>query len=153
MPRHFEKRTLPYSPAQIFDLVADIESYPAFLPWCQRAVIIERGGTENIVADLVVGNHVFLDSFRSHVALDRPRSITVTYGGGSLKHLSNVWHFDSAPEGACEVSFVLDFSVSSVVLGALMNAFFDKAFCRMVQAFEQRAFSLYGDKTNIVTQP
>lgn len=114
---------------------------------------MERNGTGNVVADLVVGNYVFSDSFRSHVVLDRPHAITVTYGGGALKALSNVWHFDSVSQGGCEVSFLVDFTMCSFVMGALMNSFFDKAFGRMVVAFEQRALCLYGDKSSFLSQP
>lgn len=143
MPRHFEKRILPYTPAQMFALVADVASYPDFLPWCKKAVLRDRGES-SLTADLYVGAKGFQERFTSHVTLVRASRIQVTYGGGALARLSNEWTFVPAPNGGCEISFFVDFALRSKLLGVLMDAFFDVAFRRMVQSFEQRAKELYG---------
>lgn len=145
MPRHFEKRELAYTPHQIYDLVADVGRYPEFLPWCLDARVYDETVKE-MKADLVVGNGLFQDRFTSLVSLQRPEVIQVRYGGGALSHLENEWRFKPVNGTACEVSFFVDFRVRSRVLGVLMDAFFEKAFGRMVQAFETRAGQLYGEQ-------
>jgi coenzyme Q-binding protein COQ10 len=146
MPYHQETRFLPYTPTQMFDLVADIKAYPQFLPWCKRAVVLSRG-RKIIVADLVIGYKLFQEKFTSEVTLDRPRAISVNYRSGPLAHLSNVWEF--APgrvdkRKGCALSFTVDFDFKSPLLRAAMSVFFDKALSRMVEAFEARAADLYG---------
>lgn len=147
MPHHCETRILPYSPTQVFDLVADIEAYPDFLPWCEAAQIIETKD-DLVVADLVVGGSFFSDRFCSHVKLNRPGNISVTYGGGALQHLATEWCFADALEGQCAVTFTVDFEIRSHLLGRLMDSFFDKAFLTMVGAFEARAVVLYDKKAS-----
>ena len=143
MPQHQETRTLPYSAGQMFDLVAGIEHYPEFLPWCKEAHILSR--EDNIVvADLVIGYKMLQEKFVSEVKLDRPRSITVTYRSGPLSHLSNAWKFTPKTRKKCEISFEVDFDFRSPLLRAAMTIFFDKALTRMVAAFEARAKELYG---------
>ena len=134
---------MPYSAGQMFDLVAGIERYPEFLPWCKAAHILSRDAN-TVLADLVIGYKLFQEKFISEVALDRPRAIMVQYRSGPLSHLSNAWEF--APKGrkGCEVSFHVDFDFHSPLLRAAMNIFFDKALSRMVTAFEARAQELYG---------
>lgn len=144
MPRHFEKRVLPYTAQQMFDLVADVARYPEFLPWC-RASAVEPLDERRFKADLTVGTKTFRDSFTSFVTLDPTRAITVEYGGGPLAFLHNDWHFIAAP-GGCEVTFLVDFKMKSRLLGAMMDLFFEAAFGRMVAAFEARAKELYGNK-------
>ena len=143
MPRHFEQRILPYAPDAIFDLVADIERYPAFLPWCHEARIRERKGNV-ITADLIVGTKVFHDTFTSIITLERPGRISVEYGGGPLEHLSNEWRFMPKNGDVCELTFYVDFAFRSQLMGAMINLFFDKAFRKMATAFEERAKELYG---------
>jgi coenzyme Q-binding protein COQ10 len=142
MPQHFDQRVLPYAPEKVFDLVADIERYPEFLPWCKGARVCSRKGNE-ITAELVVGYKVFRDTFTSVVTLDRPSRISVSYGGGPLAHLSNEWRF-APKDGGCELTFYLDFGFRSQLLGGMINLFFDKAFRKMAVAFEARAGELYG---------
>ena len=127
----------------MFDLVADIERYPAFLPWCKDARILSRDQGV-VLADLVIGYQFFHEKFTSEVTLDRPRAIGVHYRSGPLSHLSNAWEF--APKGrkGCEVSFHVDFDFHSPLLRAAMSVFFDKALSKMVSAFEARAKALYG---------
>ena len=143
MPKHQETRVLPYSATQMFDLVADIEHYPAFLPWCKEARILSRDKTK-VTADLVIGYKFFQEKFTSEVTMDRPRTITVHYRSGPLSHLSNAWEFKPKGRKGCEVSFHVDFDFHSPLLRAAMSVFFDKALSKMVAAFEERARELYG---------
>ncbi len=143
MPHHTEKRVLPYSAAQIYALVADIEHYPEFLPWCLSCAVIGKDG-EKLKAEMTVGNKAFRESFVSFVSFDPPRSIKVEYGGGALQELRNEWIFEPLSDGSCEVSFFVDFKLKSRLLGAMMELFFDAAFRKMVAAFEARAKELYG---------
>lgn len=142
MPKHQEKRILPYKPEQLFDLVAGIEHYPEFLPWCRAARILSC--QDNIVtADLIIGYKMFQEKFTSVVTLNRPKSILVHYKSGPLAHLSNQWDFKSIAVGACELSFHVDFDFRSSLLRSAMEMFFDKALLKMVAAFEERAKALY----------
>ena len=146
MPRHSETRIVPYTPTQVFDLVADIESYPDFLPWCKAAHIIEEK-SDGVVADLVVGNQLLSERFRSNVVFDRPNRIGVEHcGGGVLDHLENEWCLTPLVAGGCEIHFMVNFTLRSRVFSGLMNAFFDKAFIHMVQAFELEMSRKYGKK-------
>ncbi len=143
MPQRFEQRTVPYTPKQMFALVADIERYPDFLPWCHAATIQERKGAK-LKASLVVGKGPFRDTFLSCVSLDEPRKITVEYGGGPLERLSNAWLFEPEGDKGCALSFYLDFAFRSPFLSSITDAFFDKAFNKMAAAFEERAREIYG---------
>ena len=143
MPIHDEKRLMPYSASQMYKLVAGVEDYPAFLPWCKEARILSRDKTR-MVADLVVGTKFFHETFTSIVTLDPPRALTVQYCSGPLSHLANAWRFTPKGRMACEVAFHVDFDFRSPLLRAAMNVFFDKALCKMVAAFEARAEALYG---------
>ncbi|MFA6280589.1 MAG: type II toxin-antitoxin system RatA family toxin [Bdellovibrionales bacterium] len=149
MAQHSEKRVFPYTPEQVFDLVADVAHYPDFLPWCLDARIFETSPT-SMKADLRVGYKALHDTFTSIVQLDRPRSIVVTYGAGPLSHLHTVWRFDPVGKGACEVHFDVDFCLKSPILGALLDAFFERAFFKMVEAFESRAAQIYGEDAGSV---
>jgi len=146
MPVHRERRVLPYTPRQLFDLVADIEAYPQFLPWCIGARIRKREGAQ-IVADLVIGFRLFRERFTSKVTLQPdypggPRIDTV-YADGPFKRLENHWIFHSHPEG-CDVEFFVDFEFKSLLLQATVEILFHEAVRRMVAAFEGRAAKLYG---------
>lgn len=143
MPRHFEKRILPYTASQLYALVADIESYPSFLPWCLACEITEREGPR-VRADLLIGFKALRERFTSLVTFEAPKAIHVEYGGGPLAHLRNEWTFAERPNHFCEVTFFVDFEIRSRLLAGLMDFFFDAAFCRMVTAFEKRAEILYG---------
>lgn len=153
MPTHAERRVLPYAPEQLFDLVADVEKYPDFLPWCLAARIRSRTDTV-IVADLVIGFKMFRERFTSRVTLERPGRIAVEYVEGPLRHLNNEWRFSPHPKG-CELDFSVEFEFRSKVLQTLIGALFDQAFQRMVAAFEARADALYGAQsmpTHLATQ-
>ena len=142
MPTHAEQRLLPYTPEQLYALVADVERYPEFLPWCVGARIRERRPGV-IIADLIIGFRVFRERFTSRVALDPPRRIDVTYSEGPFRYLNNHWIFEPAP-GGCRVDFYVDFEFKSRVLQLLIEALFSEAVRRMVAAFERRAAALYG---------
>ena len=142
MPTHAEKRYLAHSSEELFSLVADIESYPEFLPWCVAARIREREGNI-VVADLVIGFRMFRERFTSRVTLSEPNAIDVAYTHGPLRYLNNHWKF--VPQGdGCIVDFFVDFEFRSRVLQKLIGAVFNEALSRMVNAFEERADELYG---------
>ena len=143
MPRHSETRHLPYTPEQMFDLVADIAKYDEFLPWVV-AVRIRSASAKEVVADLVVGFNAFKERFTSKVTLDRPQRVCVDYIEGPLKYLRNEWKFEAAPEGGTNVHFSVDFAFKSRIFEALAGQMFDRALRRMTGAFEARAAALYG---------
>ena len=146
MPTHTEKRVLPYTPEQMFALVADVERYPEFLPWCVGARIRERG-TTLIVADLIIGFRLIRERFTSRVALSPPSGIDVAYTDGPFRYLNNHWGFDPVP-GGCRVDFFVDFEFKSRLLQKVIEMLFGEAVRRMVAAFETRAKQLYGSGTN-----
>ena len=142
MPTHAEQRVLPYTPEQLFALVADIERYPEFLPWCVGARITERRA-DLIVADLIIGFRVFRERFTSRVSLDRPRRIDVAYADGPFRYLNNHWVFEDVPRG-CRIDFFVDFEFKSRLMQKVIEVLFSEAVRRMVGAFERRARHLYG---------
>ncbi len=146
MPTHAEERELPYRPAQMFDLVADIERYPEFLPWCIACRVTKR--EDNVVwGDLIAGFKVFREQFTSKVTLDRPDLIHVEYIDGPFRYLNNHWRFIPADAGAATlIDFYIDFEFRSKLLQTAAGAVFNEAVRRMVNAFEQRAHAVYGDQ-------
>ncbi len=150
MPAHADSGFVPYTPAQMFDLVADIEAYPQFLPWCRAARILSRQG-DAVRAELVIGFRGVTERYVSRVLLDRGRmEIDVDYEKGPFRHLKNKWKFQEAPEG-CQVDFEIDFEFRSRLLQVLIGAMFTEAIRRMTQAFRQRADSLYGLRAKLLT--
>lgn len=143
MSTHAEKRLLPYSPEQLFDLVADVARYPEFLPWCVGTRIRSQEG-ETIVADVVIGFKMFRERFVSEVTLDRPRRIDVAYREGPFRYLNNHWIFEPAAGGACEIDFYVDFEFRSRLMQKMIGAVFNEAVKIMVSAFEKRAREIYG---------
>ncbi|HWI29519.1 MAG TPA: type II toxin-antitoxin system RatA family toxin [Stellaceae bacterium] len=143
MPTHAERRLLPYSPEQLFDLVADVERYPEFLPWCLGARVRERTG-DTITADLLIGFKLVRERFTSRVVLDRPRRIDVSYTEGPFRYLNNHWEFMPQPDGSCLIDFYVDFEFRSRMLQKVIGVLFNEAVRRMVGAFEGRARQLYG---------
>ena len=143
MPRHSETRHLPYTPEQLFELVADVASYDEFLPWVVAVRVRSSSETET-VADLVVGFNAFKERFTSKVKKQRPSRIDVDYVEGPLKYLHNEWEFERAPDGGTNVHFSVDFAFKSRLFESLAGAMFDRALRRMISAFEQRAAALYG---------
>lgn len=146
MATHAEKRVLPYRPDQMFALVADIERYPEFLPWCIGARIRSRR-EDVIVADLIIGFKGIREGFTSRVTLDRAAMrIDVAYLDGPFHYLNNHWKFNGTPGGACEIDFFVDFEFRSRILQRIIGVLFNEAVRRMVTAFESRAGDLYGGK-------
>lgn len=143
MPRHSETRHLPYSPEQMFELVADVARYDEFLPWVVAVRVRSSSETETL-ADLVVGFNAFKERFTSRVIKQRPRAVCVDYIEGPLKYLHNEWTFERAKDGGTEVHFSVDFAFRSRLFEALAGSMFDRALRRMTEAFEQRAAALYG---------
>lgn len=148
MPKHHETRRLPYSADQIYALVADIESYPKFLPWNTAARIrsrrpIEAG--ELVEADLVISFKVFRERFGSRVTLEpEAKRITTEYLDGPFRHMRGVWSFRDLPEGGCEIDFFVDFEFKNAILQGIIGMVFNEAMQRVVRAFENRAIALYG---------
>jgi coenzyme Q-binding protein COQ10 len=143
MPRLSEDRYLPYTPEQLFELVADVEHYDDFLPWVVAVRVRSSSETETL-ADLVVGFNAFKERFTSRVVKARPERICVDYIEGPLKYLHNEWRFERAADGGSNVHFSVDFAFKSRLFESLVGAMFDRALRRMIGAFEQRAAALYG---------
>lgn len=149
MPSHAEKRRLNWSADQMYALVADVASYPAFLPWTAAARIRERqtrdDGSELLLADLVISFKVFRERFGSHIVLiPAEHRIETDYLDGPFRHLHSHWQFTDLAEGGCEVDFSVDFEFKSAILQAVIGVVFDEAMRRVVRAFEARAEELYG---------
>ena len=143
MPRHSETRHLPYTPEQLFELVADVARYDEFLPWVVAVRIRSSSETET-VADLIVGFSAFKERFTSKVVKDRPDRICVDYVEGPLKYLHNEWKFEPAADGGTNLHFSVDFAFKSRLFETLAGQMFDRALRQMTSAFERRAASLYG---------
>ncbi len=141
MPRHAETRRLPYTPEQMFDLVADVGRYAEFLPWV-TAVRVRSDSPSAMVADLIVGFKGLRETFTSKVEKTRPLSIHVDYIDGPLKYLTNDWTFRPAP-GGCDVDFAVDFAFKNRVFEMLAGQVFGSALRKMIGAFETRATELY----------
>ncbi|WP_422366785.1 type II toxin-antitoxin system RatA family toxin [Pelagibius sp.] len=150
MPIHKEKRMLPYTPGQLYDLVVDIERYPEFLPWCLGARIKTRQ-EDLIVADLIIGFKMFRERFTSRVIPDAAaQRIDVTYAEGPFKYLENHWVFEDHPEG-CQIDFYVDFEFRNKLLQKVIEALFHEAVRRMVAAFETRAGVLYSPTGAVIS--
>ncbi|MBO33526.1 MAG: ubiquinone-binding protein [Rhodospirillaceae bacterium] len=144
MPTHAEKRHLPYSDRQMFDLVANIECYPEFLPWCVGTRIKTRD-EEMIVADMVIGYKMFREKFTSRVKLSTPDRIDVIYEDGPFRYLNNHWIFLPQEDGSCVVDFYVDFEFRSKLLQKMIGVVFNEAVKIMVHAFEKRATAVYAE--------
>lgn len=147
MPSIRETKTLPYSAEQMFDLVADVDSYPEFLPWVV-ATRVRRDSDSSMTADMLVGFKALREKFTSKVEKHRPERITVHYVDGPLKDLDNRWTFTPAGDGGCVIEFCVDFTFKSKMFEALAGQYVDRAFRKMVAAFEQRAAQLYGSSNS-----
>lgn len=145
MPTHAEVKIVPYTAQQMYDLVADIESYPQFLPWCVGARIREQKGN-HISADLIIGYKVFRETFTSQVVLHPIERIDVKYSQGPLRYLNNHWKFKETPDGQCELDFYVDFAFKNHILQSVVEMFFNEAVRIMIRSFETRAGQLYGVK-------
>jgi len=145
MPTHAEKRILPHTREQLFDLVSDIEKYPEFLPWCM-ATRVRQQTEDTSISDMVIGFKMFREKFTTKVVLRRPGRIDVSYFEGPFKYLNNHWIFEPHGNGACLIDFYVDFEFRSKILQATIGAVFNEAVRRMISAFEKRADKLYGKK-------
>ena len=143
MPGIRETRRLPYSCEQMFDLVADVGSYGEFLPWVV-ATRVRSDTPKEMTADMLVGFKAIREKFTSRVEKNRPHQIDVHYVDGPLRDLDNNWTFRPAEDGGCEIDFCVDFTFRNRVFESLAGQYFDRAFPRMVEAFEKRADELYG---------
>ena len=149
MPRFSSKRRVLHSAQQMFDLVADMERYPEFVPLCQSLKIRQRipkpDGTEVVVSDMTVSFKLVRETFTSQVTLDRPNlKILVEYLRGPFRNLENRWTFEPQGDDACDVGFFLSYEFKSRMLALLMGSMFDTAFQRFAAAFEKRADAIYG---------
>lgn len=144
MLKHIEQKHLPYTPEQMFELVADVARYQEFAPWCIASRINKRESETVFYADLVVGYKMFRERFTSKVNLEPHKRIHIEYLKGPLKNLRNNWEFERAPDGGCVIDFSVEFEFGNVALQALANMFFNEVVKRMVGAFEERAKQLYG---------
>jgi coenzyme Q-binding protein COQ10 len=135
---------VPYAASEMFALVADVERYPDFIPWCVALRVVERGeGT--LLADMVVAYKVFRERFRSRVTLDPEGArITATYVDGPFRSLRNEWSFRDRAGGGSTIDFLIDFEFRNFILQATAQQVFDKAFARMADAFVARAKTVYG---------
>jgi len=148
---HRETRFFPYTPAQVFDIVADVQRYPEFLPWCVGARVVARD-RDTFDAEVLVGFRFIRERYSSRVKLLRPETIDVTYTSGPFRHLVNSWNFEAVPEG-CQVEFFIEFEFRSPMLQRLIGGLFHEAVRKMVAAFEGRARQLYGAPAGAVPRP
>jgi coenzyme Q-binding protein COQ10 len=150
MPAHSETRTLPYTAQQMYDLVADVGSYPEFLPWCSAARIRARRTTDDnevVEVELVISLKVFRERFGSRVTLwSEERKIDTEYLDGPFRYLESTWRFADV-DGGCDVNFSVDFEFRNRVLQGVIGVVFNDAMQRIVRAFERRAAELHGGRT------
>ena len=151
MPSFSSKRRVRHAAADMFDLVADVEKYPQFVPLCTSLKVRSRtpnGDITVVVAAMTVAYKVISQTFISRVTLDRPNLvILVEYLDGPFSRLQNRWTFRPTGEDTCEVEFFIDYEFKSRTLAMLMGAMFDTAFRKFAVAFEQRADAVYGKKS------
>ena len=154
MPSFRTSRRVPFTPRQMFELVADVERYPEFLPLCEALVMRKReraGGNEILLADMTVGYKAIRETFSSRVTL-QPAQLAVHAGivpghpSGPFRRLENRWSFAEAP-GGCDVDFFIAYEFKSAMLQMLVGALFERAFRRYTRAFEERAQAIYGSGT------
>jgi coenzyme Q-binding protein COQ10 len=143
MPHHHERKSLPFSAEQMYDLVVDVSRYSEFLPWVAAARI--RSNTdEELLADLVVGFKALKETFSSRVLKTPKSKVVVEYLDGPMRHLHNQWLFEETPDG-CIVDFTVDFAFSNRIFEALAGQYFSTALRKMTDAFVKRAEVLYGE--------
>jgi coenzyme Q-binding protein COQ10 len=151
MPQFSTKRRVQHSAADMFDLVADVKSYPEFVPMCSdmrvRSKTDKGEGVTVLVAAMTVAYKMVHQTFTSRATLDKPNlKILVEYLDGPFRRMQNRWAFHPTGEQTCEVEFFIDYEFRSRTLAMMMGALFDTVFRRMAQAFEKRADVVYGRK-------
>jgi coenzyme Q-binding protein COQ10 len=149
MPSFNTSRRVKHSPQDMFDLVADVDAYPQFVPLCQALIVRRRSvdalNRDILVADMTVAYKLLRETFASRVTLDRAAlKIDVEYLDGPFSHLKNQWTFLPDDNGGCQVGFFIDYQFRSRTLALVMGAVFDTAFRRFADAFERRADQIYG---------
>jgi coenzyme Q-binding protein COQ10 len=142
------KRRVRHPAADMFALVADVESYPQFVPLCREMKVRRRtagaNGTEVVIAEMTVAYKMIHETFTSRVTLDPANSqILVGYLDGPFSHMENRWTFRAAGEDACDVEFYIAYEFRNRALGLIMGTMFDTAFRRLAEAFERRADLVY----------
>jgi coenzyme Q-binding protein COQ10 len=147
MPGIREVRRLPYGAEQMFDLVADVGRYAEFLPWVMATRVRADSETE-MIADMLVGFSAIREKFTSRVEKRRPEQIRVHYVDGPLRDLDNVWLFRPLGPHECEIDFCVDFTFRNALFEKLAGQYFERAFRKMVAAFEARAAQLYGSSSS-----
>ncbi|HXD13766.1 MAG TPA: type II toxin-antitoxin system RatA family toxin [Xanthobacteraceae bacterium] len=150
MPQLSTTRRVHHAASDMFDLVADVERYPEFVPLCQSLAVRKRtkeGGKDVVVADMTIAYKLIRETFTSRVTLDRANmEILVEYLEGPFRRLNNRWRFHAVEVHLCDVDFFIAYEFRSRTLGLLMGAVFDAAFRRFAGAFERRADEVYGAK-------
>lgn len=148
---------VPFSARQMYDLVANVERYPDFIPWCVALRVVERQGDDDagvLIADMIVAYKVFRESFRSRVTLDpAAHAIDAEYLDGPFEKLRTRWRFADYAEGGSNIDFFIEFRFRNALLQTTAQVVFEKAFARMTDAFVARAFELYGDDEGSGVEP
>lgn len=152
MPTFETRRPVTHSPERMYNLVADVERYPDFLPLCEELHIKsrkERDGKSLLVADMTVGYKAFRETFTTQVLLKPDDlAIDVKYIDGPFKYLDNRWRFEPTEDGGCSVHFFIEYEFKSRILGAVVGSMFDRAFRMFTEAFEKRADAIYNSSAN-----
>ena len=145
MPTHAEVKPCPFSAAQMYALVADVDKYPEFLPWCVATRV--KSIVDNVmIADMVIGFKMVREKYTSEVTLDPDREVKIVYKNGPFKYLNSHWKFIDKEDGGCTIDFFVDFEFKSALLQKLIGAVFNEAVQLMISAFEKRAIDLYSAK-------
>ena len=147
MPKQNEEKIVSFNKEQMFNLVADIDKYSDFLPWCNKSTIIKSevvGENTIVVADLEIGYGQLIYTYRSNVILDKSKNfIKVNHIEGPFNYLENEWRFEEISSKSSKISFTIDFELNVKIFDILITKFFDKAFQKMVDSFHQRAEEIY----------
>ena len=147
MPKQYEEKIVSFNKEQMFDLVADIDKYSDFLPWCNKSTIIKSeavGADTAVVADLEIGYGQLIYTYRSNVLLDKSKNfIKVNHIEGPFNYLENEWRFEEISSNSSKIIFSIDFELNIKIFDILITKFFDKAFQKMVDSFHQRAEEIY----------
>ena len=157
MPQFETRRRVRHCADDMFNLVADVENYPLFVPLCETLVVRERvttsSGQPAVIADMTVAYKLFRETFTSRATMNREqRMITAEYLDGPFSHMYNKWAFQAVNDNTCNVTFAIDYAFKSRTLELLMGAMFDTAFRKFATAFEQRADVVYGTPSHTTPQ-
>ena len=147
MPKQNEEKIVSFTKDQMFDLVADIDNYSEFLPWCNKSSIIKQESNDetfNVIADLEIGYGQFIYTYRSNVTMDKNKNyIKVNHLEGPFNYLENEWNFEHTPNTSQNINFSIDIELNIKIFDILITKFFDKAFQKMVDSFHERAEDIY----------